>query len=143
MIKGINHITLSVSDLERSFTFYTRILTCRPVARWARGAYLLAGDSWLCLSLDPETRDGPHAEYTHIAFSVDAEAYAAFANTVTTAGLSVWKANKSEGESLYILDPDGHKLEIHIGDLESRLAALKESPYEGLQLFDYSAISNR
>lgn len=143
MIKGINHVTLSVADLERSFTFYTSILMCRPVARWARGADLLAGDSWLCLSLDPETRDGPYAEYTHIAFSVDANAYAAFLDTVKTARLPVWKTNKSEGQSLYILDPDGHKLEMHVGDLESRLAALKELPYEGLQLFDHPAINNR
>ncbi|HEX5514181.1 MAG TPA: glutathione transferase, partial [Gammaproteobacteria bacterium] len=47
----------------------------------------------------------------------------------------IWKDNKSEGDSLYFLDPDGHKLEIHVGDLESRLAALREKPYEGLQLF--------
>ncbi|NER81640.1 MAG: hypothetical protein F6K42_19165 [Leptolyngbya sp. SIO1D8] len=36
MITGLNHITLAVSDLEASFTFYTNVLDCQPLARWQR-----------------------------------------------------------------------------------------------------------
>jgi hypothetical protein len=36
---------------------------------------------------------------------------------------------------VYFLDPDRHRLEGHIGSLESRLASLRESPYKGLELF--------
>jgi catechol 2,3-dioxygenase-like lactoylglutathione lyase family enzyme len=52
MLEGLNHLTLSVSCLETSFNFYTQTLGCKPLARWKRGAYLLAGDLWLCLSLN-------------------------------------------------------------------------------------------
>ena len=55
MVVGINHITLSVSNLEISFNFYTQILGCKPLAKWKRGAYLLAGNLWLCLSVDRNT----------------------------------------------------------------------------------------
>ncbi|WP_159065009.1 hypothetical protein [Thaumasiovibrio subtropicus] len=41
--------------------------------------------------------------------------------------------NRSEGQSLYLLDPDGHKLELHVGDLNSRLAHITEVSYPGLQ----------
>ena len=43
MIRGVNHITFSVRDLEVSFRFYTKVLGLRPVARWYKGAYLEAG----------------------------------------------------------------------------------------------------
>jgi catechol 2,3-dioxygenase-like lactoylglutathione lyase family enzyme len=33
MITGINHITLSVCDLEKSFKFYTEILGCQAIAK--------------------------------------------------------------------------------------------------------------
>lgn len=136
MINGINHLTLSVADLDRSFTFYTEVLGCRPVARWGHGAYLVVGELWLCLSLDPETRSGPSPEYTHIALSVRRADFAEASERVVRAGARRWKTNRSEGDSLYFLDPDGHKLELHVGDLESRLAACREAPYEGMVFFD-------
>lgn len=136
MITGINHVTLAVSDLARSFVFYTEVLGLKPVARWTSGAYLLAGQDWICLSLDSDTRTGALAEYTHLAFSVDHTAFAACASQIEYRQVRIWKANSSEGDSLYFLDPDGHKLEIHCGDLQSRLAALKQQPYQDLELFD-------
>ena len=33
------------------------------------------------------------------------------------------------------VDPDGHKLEIHASDLETRLRSAKEQPWEGLEFF--------
>lgn len=47
-------------------------------------------------------------------------------------GVREWQSNRSEGHSLYLLDPDDHQLEIHVGTLASRLAALSERPYPGL-----------
>ena len=134
MISGINHVTLAVSDLERSFDFYTKVVGLTPVAKWARGAYLEAGKDWICLSLDPQTQP-PRADYTHLAFSVDAAAFATSAEAIRSNKTTVWKDNKSEGDSLYFLDPDGHKLEIHSGDLASRLAALKAHPYDELEVY--------
>lgn len=135
MVSGINHLTLAVSDLERSFAFYTRLVGLKPIVKWARGAYLLAGDNWICLSLDEATRPGPLPDYTHVAFSVDAEAFASIAQAIREQGVTIWKENRSEGDSLYFLDPDGHKLEIHSGNLESRLAELRRKPYEGLEWY--------
>ena len=52
MISGLNHITLAVRDIDRSFRFYVETLGARPLARWSRGVYLLVGELWLCLTLD-------------------------------------------------------------------------------------------
>jgi catechol 2,3-dioxygenase-like lactoylglutathione lyase family enzyme len=125
MIHGINHITLAVRDLEESCRFYTEVLECTLATRWPKGAYLLAGDVWLTLSLDPRARHAALPECTHIAFSIDEEGFGSVSTRIKGSGARIWKENESEGASLYFEDPNGHKLELHVGDLESRLAALR------------------
>ncbi|RVT85620.1 glutathione transferase [Rhodobacteraceae bacterium CCMM004] len=119
-VTGINHVTLCVADLERSVAFYEHGLGAALRHRWDRGAYLEVGTLWLCLEL--ADRVSPRDDDSHIAFGCrDAEFDAAAARL--TALAPEWKENRSEGRSVYVLDPDGHKLELHMGDLASRLAA--------------------
>jgi len=120
-IQGLNHLTLAVTDLERSVAFYRDLLGFELRALWADGAYLEAGPLWLCLSVDAAAEGAPRDDYTHYAFDVAAEDFDAFADRVR-AQAPVWKDNSSEGSSLYFLDPDGHRLELHVGNLASRLA---------------------
>ncbi len=136
MIRGINHVTLSVSDVGRSFAFYREVVGLRPVARWKRGAYLLAGDQWVALSLDSATRKGPLAEYSHVAFDVSPADFESAADRVRAAGPPIFKENGSEGASLYFLDPDGHKLELHASTLEARLSVMRAEPWDELELFE-------
>jgi catechol 2,3-dioxygenase-like lactoylglutathione lyase family enzyme len=119
-ISGLNHIMLAVADLDRSIVFYRDLLGCTLRAFWPDGAYLEAGSLWLCLLRDEAARSGPHPDYTHIAFSVAPGDFAAMSEQVR-ATATIWKDNRSEGDSLYFLDPDGHKLELHVGSLQSRL----------------------
>jgi catechol 2,3-dioxygenase-like lactoylglutathione lyase family enzyme len=135
MITGINHITLSIADVERSFQFYTSILGFRPVAKWPKGAYLLAGDTWIALVADPHTRQAALPEYTHIAFSISAQDIGSLSERIRASGATIWQENWTEGDSLYFLDPDGHKLEIHASDLAARIATAKAQPWDGLMLF--------
>lgn len=130
MITGLNHITLAVSDLDRSLDFYRQVLGLDAHVRWQKGAYLSAGALWLCLSVDEPCAK---TDYTHLAFNVSEPDFAACCERLREAGVEEWKSNKSEGDSLYFLDPDGHKLEIHVGSLVSRLQSLKQSPYAGLE----------
>jgi catechol 2,3-dioxygenase-like lactoylglutathione lyase family enzyme len=135
MITGINHVTLSVKSVDESFAFYTRTLGLTPVARWPKGAYLLAGDLWLALVLDTEVRPGPLPEYTHLAFSVPQQDFKTLSDRVRASGATIWQDNWTEGDSLYFLDPNGHKLEIHTSNLARRLQAARQDPWEGLELF--------
>lgn len=130
MLKGLNHITLAVADVQRSVDFYTGLLGFTGHATWQRGAYLSLGELWLCLSLDTPV---PAADYTHLAFSLEKTDFAEFCRRMAQAGVVQWKDNRSEGDSLYFLDPDGHKLEAHVGDLASRLQSLRQHPYDGLR----------
>lgn len=136
MIRGISHITLAVKDLNESFTFYEKVLEFRPLARWDKGAYLLAGNSWVCLAFDTEIRKKSLPEYTHIAFSVSKDDYQTAAGRIIRSGAIIWQENRSEGDSLYFLDPNGHKLEIHVGDWHTRLAACRKNPFNDMIFFD-------
>ena len=106
------------------------------------GAHLSCGDLWLCLSLDAQRYyiAPQESDYTHYAFSLDENDFAAFVARLTQAGVTSWKENKSEGASFYFLDPDGHKLEAHVGSLAQRLAACRAKPYKGMVFFDGDAV---
>ena len=109
---GINHITPAVTDVERSLTFYRDVLGFAVRAAWHDGTYLEAGSLWLCLSRDQSARLLPRPDDTHIAFTVADADYVALSERLA-AECVIWKQDKSEGASTYVLDPDGHKLEIH------------------------------
>jgi catechol 2,3-dioxygenase-like lactoylglutathione lyase family enzyme len=134
MIKGINHVTLAVRDAHASIGFYEGVLGFELVAKWPRGAYFLAGDLWVALVQDSRTRPGPLPEYTHVAFDVDPADFEALAARIGASGATTWKENESEGPSLYFEDPNGHRLELHAGSLETRLRACRDAPWPGLVL---------
>lgn len=123
MITGLNHITLAVTELNRSLSFYRDVLGCIEVHRWPEGVYLEAGPVWLCLSLCE--RVDVRTDYTHIAFSTTPEELPMLRARLERHRVCVWQDNASEGDSVYITDPDGHRLEVHVGSLHSRLAHLR------------------
>ncbi len=122
MLNGLNHITLAVSELDRLFDFYVSVMGMKPEVKWETGAYLSAGDLWVCLSVDKAC---PVKDYSHVALTISESEYESYCAQLLLAGVETWKECVSEGASLYILDPDGHKLEIHVGSLHSRLKELK------------------
>jgi catechol 2,3-dioxygenase-like lactoylglutathione lyase family enzyme len=129
-VSGLNHLTLAVAELDRSLAFYVDLLGCDLVARWKQGAYLECGNLWLCLSVGTVSN---RADYTHFALSVDAGSMANWRVALDKACVPHWKVNTSEGDSVYIRDPDGHQLELHTGSLATRLKALEQNPYDEMK----------
>lgn len=135
MLSGFNHLTLAVTDKDRSVSFYHQVLQLQLDATWDHGAYLSLPGFWLCLSLDPAHACAAPADYTHYAFTVGADDFSALVARLREAGVREWRDNRSEGASFYFLDPDGHKLEVHVGDLASRLEACRIKPYAGMKFY--------
>lgn len=126
MLTGINHITLACTDIARSFAFYRDVLGFKPLVKWDQGAYFLVGDSWFCLNLDMSRKPSPC--YTHYAFTVVKNDFEAMGKRIRASDAPIFKDNNSPGESLYFLDPDGHKLEIHVGDWQTRIEVKRSNP---------------
>ncbi|NNF15955.1 MAG: glutathione transferase [Gammaproteobacteria bacterium] len=125
MITGLNHITLAVTHLSTSLEFYCDLLGFRKVHEWENGAYIEAAGLWLCLSLGDVVISG--RDYSHIAFSSDQASLLKLRVAFANKKVRCWKENNSEGDSIYFLDPDGHRLEIHVGSLITRMEYLNQS----------------
>ena len=135
-LSRINHITLAVSNLERSSKFYAETLGFLLVAKWRDGVYLLAGELWICLAKDPNIFENPQTDCTHVAFDVKQADFQAIQARLFASSVKQWKTNSSEGDSFYFLDPDGHKLEIHVGDIWNRIADMRRDSYLEMELFE-------
>ena len=135
MINGLNHITFAVKDIEKSFEFYTELLDLEPIAKWQNGAYLKAGDTWIALNSDESVATSVRTDYTHIAFTCSDADFQGLKEKLLSYGSSEWSANESEGGSFYFTDPDGHRLEIHVGDLDSRLKDMRDNPRDVFEYF--------
>ena len=68
MINGINHITISVKDINSAFKFYKNILKLKPVMKSNRSAYFLAGKTWI--ALDQKENFIISENYSHICFNI-------------------------------------------------------------------------
>ncbi len=95
----------------------------------------MAGELWITLISGEPNREGPTADYTHVAFSVSEEDFGAVAERVRCSGAVIWQQNQTQGDSLYFADPDGHRLELATSSLAARLAADRADPPEGMRFF--------
>ena len=131
MIKGINHITYSVSNIAKSIEFYRDILGADILVESETLAYFNLGGIWLALN---EEKNIPRSEikysYTHIAFTIsdnDFEDWYIWLKENEVNILEGRDRDIRDKKSIYFTDLDGHKLELHTGSLEDRLSYYKEA----------------
>lgn len=138
-IHGLNHITFSVSDLDNSIRFYQSIFEAKLLLRAEGTAYLELCGLWLALNVQADIpRQEIKQSYTHLAFTLDSDDIQSMKQRLEQLGVEL-RPDRSrvtgEGESLYFVDPDGHLLEFHTGNLVDRLRAYKMIGY-GEQVMD-------
>ncbi|KAB3533782.1 metallothiol transferase FosB [Alkaliphilus serpentinus] len=138
-IKGINHITFSVSDLKKSIKFYKEILNAKLLVEGETLAYFDLNGLWLALNLEEDIPRGEiHKSYTHISFTIDEDDYEDAHKRLIKKGIEVSIGRfryPQEGRSLYFKDPDGHKFEFHTKTREDRIAFFKANK-RNLQFYD-------
>lgn len=139
MIKGLNHLLFSVSDLDKSIAFYQSVFDAKLLVKGRTTAYFDLNGMWLALNLEENIpRQDIHSSYTHIAFSIDEEDYDvmyAKLESLNVAILPGRKRNEKDKRSIYFTDPDGHKFEYHTGTLQDRLDYYKKEK-QHMQFFD-------
>lgn len=119
-LQSIDHVALTVRDVERSVAWYEEVLGLerRFEEHWgARPAMMAAGETKLALfaarSADPAPPPGRGAiTCLHVAFLVDRSNFEAAQAELSRRGISWRFADHDISHSIYFHDPDGHELEI-------------------------------
>jgi glyoxylase I family protein len=125
-IRGLHHIVLTVSDVERSTQFYERILGLSAFAGDERVRCISCGSFLLCLQRPPQHGlpndrfDENRVGLDHIGFAVESRAQLEELLdilrelNVPTAGIEF----DPDGESEYVCfrDPDNIQVELYVGD---------------------------
>lgn len=131
MIKSINHICYSVSNLDNSIRFYKDILCGELLVSGKTTAYLDIGGLWVALN---EEKDIPRNEiqysYTHTAFAIEEREYNSWYQWLKKNNVNILEGRTRDlrdKQSIYFTDPDGHKLELHTGTLENRMNYYKDT----------------
>lgn len=133
MSSGVSHITLIVSDLDRTQQILETVLKARCVYdsgedtfSLSKERFYLVGDLWIA------TMEGSSLEsrtYNHIAFSITEDEFEERLAKIAELGLEIKPPRprvEGEGRSIYFYGPDNHLFELHTGTLEQRLLRYSE-----------------
>ncbi|MET3938625.1 metallothiol transferase [Paenibacillus sp. PvP094] len=128
-IQGINHLCFSVSNLERSITFYEQALGARIQVKGNKLAYFDLAGLWIALNQEDVIRNYTERTYTHIAFTVKEEEFDKSVQELKAAGADILPGrarDPRDARSVYFTDPDGHLFELHTGTMKQRLDYYRE-----------------
>ncbi|MFD1428373.1 VOC family protein [Kroppenstedtia sanguinis] len=124
-VTGFNHVTIRVSDLQRSRKFYQGILGMELVHQGRRDVYLEGGTAWICLmEREGERMDasaGPGVD--HVAFTIVDEDFDEAVERLRDHQVRIIRGpmERGGGRVLNFLDPDGTQLELYTGSLAGRM----------------------
>jgi catechol 2,3-dioxygenase-like lactoylglutathione lyase family enzyme/ribosomal protein S18 acetylase RimI-like enzyme len=125
---GFSHVTINVSDLERSIAFYVGTLGLKLVHRARQDAYLEWGEAWICLQERPMLPMArPQFGVDHVAFYIPQNELKAAVDALKAANVPMIRGpvERGGGWTVNFLDPDGTQLEFHSGTLGERMKVWK------------------
>lgn len=121
-VRGIDHVAISVKDLNRSLEFYTKILglsvTRREYSKPGIEYFLDCGGGLVGL-IQGNEKEGSHflqdggVGGNHVSFRADTQDFDKIVEELRRQNVTIsFEKKREKSWSVYFLDPDGNKLEI-------------------------------
>ena len=118
--KGLDHVAIGVSDVERSQRFYEETLGLErvheswevPIVMAAEGSGIAIFPKELHPSPTPDDVEAPAVHILHIAFRLDRAGFDAARRALGEQGVPARFSDHRISHSLYLSDPDGHQIEL-------------------------------
>jgi catechol 2,3-dioxygenase-like lactoylglutathione lyase family enzyme len=129
--EGIDHVALSVRDVERSVQWYADVLGFerRFDGMWdGVPTFIGKGDTALALfpARETNTRAEPRRDSVamlHLAFRTDRANFLKAQGELKERGIEFHFQDHEISHSIYFRDPDGHELEITTYEMEGRASS--------------------
>ncbi|AZK47927.1 VOC family protein [Paenibacillus lentus] len=128
-VVGFSHVTINVSDLDRSLDFYCNLLMMKLRHQGKADAYLEWGSAWICLiqrpGLNKKIEKGMGVD--HVAFYINEDDFQEAVSVIERKGVTIVRGpiKRGKGWSINFLDPDGIELELHTSNLDERMEIWK------------------
>ena len=125
-VEGIDHVALSVRDVERSAQWYIEVLGFerRHEGMW-EGIPVFIGKGTTSIALFSVSSDEESRPYgrgdvrmLHLALRADRKNFLAAQEELKRRGIKFEFQDHEISHSIYFQDPDGHKLEMTTYELE-------------------------
>ena len=119
-LEGIDHVAMSVADIERSAKWYIEVLGFehRHQGMW-EGIPIFVGQGTTAIALFPVGAERPQAasastgaRLLHLAFRTNRAGFGVAQQELKQRGIPFHFHDHEISHSIYFRDPDGHKLEI-------------------------------
>ncbi|MCX7678204.1 MAG: VOC family protein [Spirochaetes bacterium] len=115
VIESVDHVGITVSNLERSIEFYRELFDFEIIEKFsdARQAFLRVGDIVLGL-YEIEGYKNQSGTKNHISFYIDEEDFEDAIDEIKERDIPIvfGPDNLRKGKSVVFLDPDGNQIEL-------------------------------
>ena len=124
-LERIDHVALTVRDVERSVSWYREVLGLERQFEEVWGSFpAVVGTGQGALALFPVQGDDPSRPpgpdtlcFRHVAFRVDRQSFEGARVAMVERGIGFEFQDHDIAHSIYISDPDGHQIELMTYDL--------------------------
>ncbi len=113
VIESINHLGLTVSNLENSINFYKDLFDFEVIDNNAGQAYIKEGEIIICLH-EEENYKSQGDSKNRVSFTVDEDDFEDAVDELNARNIPIvfGPENIRKGQSVIFLDPDGNQIEL-------------------------------